>query len=234
MSDDAGAARSTIVVELAVGDPELTDEVLVHLQERHPEEHFRLDDKGIRGDNRVVYLSNLHRDIRAAPARRSEIIRHFVRSLGDPMDPSIVHGSWSEAQDRLLPILKPRSYVGTEAVGKGLLINEWLDDDPLFASRDAHRVISNDFGYAGLPSVQGSIRMTCPDGSLNWNVPCPSQVISISGLWHCRFRIAVRSETELPAWIQQQSSDILSAIEQLVRFRRLRHRIRRVRLQDRP
>jgi uncharacterized protein YtpQ (UPF0354 family) len=112
--------------ELAIR--QLTNEVLVDLQERHPEEHFRLDEKGIRGDNRVVYLSNLHRDIRAAPARRSEIIRHFVRSLGDPMDPSIVHGTWSEAQDRLLPILKPRSYVGTEAVGKGLLINEWLDD----------------------------------------------------------------------------------------------------------
>jgi uncharacterized protein YtpQ (UPF0354 family) len=44
------------------------------------------------------------------------------------MDPSIVYGTWAEAQERLLPILKPRSYVGIEAVGKGLLINEWLDD----------------------------------------------------------------------------------------------------------
>ena len=87
--------------ELAIR--QLTNEVLVHLQERHPEEHFQLDERGIRGDTRVVYLSNLHRDIRAAPARRSEIIRHFVRSLGDPMDPSIVHGTWSEAQDRLSP-----------------------------------------------------------------------------------------------------------------------------------
>ena len=51
--------------ELAIR--QLTNEVLVHLQERHPEEDFQLDEKGIRGDNRVVYLSNLHRDIRAAP-----------------------------------------------------------------------------------------------------------------------------------------------------------------------
>ena len=33
MSDDAGAARSTIVVELAVGDPELTDELAALLAE---------------------------------------------------------------------------------------------------------------------------------------------------------------------------------------------------------
>src|SRR5579863_5810502 len=37
-------------------------------------------------------------------------------------------------------------------------------------------------GYAGLPSVQGSIRMTCPDGRRNWNDPCPSQVICIPAI----------------------------------------------------
>src|SRR5437867_10319473 len=34
-------------------------------------------------------------------------------------------------------------------------------------------------GNFGFPSVQGSIRMTSPEGRRNWNVPCPSQVISI-------------------------------------------------------
>ena len=92
---------------------QLADEVLVLLRERHPEEGFRLEERGIRGGNRVVYLGNLHREVQAAPARRSEIIRHFVRTLGDPIDPSLAHGTWPEAQGRLLPILKPRSYVGT-------------------------------------------------------------------------------------------------------------------------
>src|SRR5690242_2731229 len=34
-------------------------------------------------------------------------------------------------------------------------------------------------GYFGLPSVHGSTKMTSPEGSWNWNVPCPSQVICI-------------------------------------------------------
>ena len=47
-----------------------------------------------------------------------------------------------------------------------------------------------------MPSVQGSIRMTWPEGSRNWKVPCPSQVICIlddssasAALYHkCRVR----------------------------------------------
>ena len=44
----------------------LTNEVLELLRKRHPEQDFQLDEKGIRGHNRVVFLSNLHREVRAA------------------------------------------------------------------------------------------------------------------------------------------------------------------------
>src|SRR6516162_4280341 len=49
----------------------LTNEVLALLRERHPEQDFRLDEKGIRGRNRIVFLSNLHREVREAPHRRA-------------------------------------------------------------------------------------------------------------------------------------------------------------------
>src|SRR5579872_7514843 len=48
------------------------------------------------------------------------------------------------------------------------------------------RSISKPFGYFGLPSVQGSITMTCPEGRRKWNVPWPSQVICMQRLWHGR------------------------------------------------
>jgi uncharacterized protein YtpQ (UPF0354 family) len=107
---------------------QLTNEVLVLLRKRYPKQHFQLDKKGIRGHNRIVYLSNLHREVRAAPARRDQIIRHFVQSLGQSMDLSLGQESWEEAQARLLPVLKPRSYVDSDSAARHSLVNEWLAD----------------------------------------------------------------------------------------------------------
>ena len=36
--------------------------------------------------------------------------------------------SWEEAQTRLLPLLKPRSYLDTDTAARHSLVNEWLDD----------------------------------------------------------------------------------------------------------
>src|SRR4051794_27530935 len=107
---------------------QLTNEVLALLRQRHPEEDFQLDEKGIRGGNRVVFLSNLHREVRAAPARRPQIIQHFVQSLGESMDLALGRETWAEAQARLLPILKPRSYVDPDSAGRSSLVNDWLAD----------------------------------------------------------------------------------------------------------
>jgi uncharacterized protein YtpQ (UPF0354 family) len=106
----------------------LTVEVLDLLRQRHPEEDFQADEKGIRGGNRVVYLGNLHREVRAAPDRRDQIIQHFVQSLGGSMDPALGHETWDDARARLLPILKPRSYVGPDSAGRSSLANDWLPD----------------------------------------------------------------------------------------------------------
>ena len=107
---------------------QLTNEVLVLLREQHPEQEFQLDEKGIRGQNRVVFMSNLHREVRAAPARRTEIIKHFVQSLGQSMDLSLGHETWEDAQARLLPLLKPRSYLESDSANRNSLASEWLGD----------------------------------------------------------------------------------------------------------
>ncbi len=107
---------------------QLTNEVLALLRQRHPEQDFQLDEKGIRGRNSVVYLNNLHREVRAAPARRVQIIQHFVQSLGQSTDLPLGQESWEEAQPRLLPLLKPRSYLNSDSATRYSLASEWLAD----------------------------------------------------------------------------------------------------------
>ncbi|MCI0461556.1 MAG: DUF1444 family protein [Gemmataceae bacterium] len=107
---------------------QLTNEVLQLLRQRHPEQDFQLDEKGIRGRNRVVFLSNLHREVRAAPARRAEIIRHFVDSLAHSADLPLGQETWEEACAQLLPVLKPRSYLDSDRSTRHLLVSDWLID----------------------------------------------------------------------------------------------------------
>jgi uncharacterized protein YtpQ (UPF0354 family) len=106
----------------------LTNEVLALLRERHPEQDFRLDEKGIRGRNRIVFLSNLHREVREAPHRRAEIIQHFVQGLGQSIDLPLGEESWEDAQACVLPLLKPRSYLKSNSATRHSLVSEWLAD----------------------------------------------------------------------------------------------------------
>jgi uncharacterized protein YtpQ (UPF0354 family) len=107
---------------------QLTNEVLALLRERHPEQDFQADEKGIRGRNRVVFLSNLYREVRSAPARRGEIIQHFVQSLHESADLPLGYESWEDAQGRVLPLLKPRSYFESDSATRYSLVTEWLAD----------------------------------------------------------------------------------------------------------
>jgi uncharacterized protein YtpQ (UPF0354 family) len=107
---------------------QLSIEVLELLRQRHPEQDFQLDEKGIRGGNRVVYLSNLHREVRAAPDRRVQIIQHFVQSLSESTDLPLGQESWEEAQACLLPLLKPLSYINSDSATRYSLVTEWLAD----------------------------------------------------------------------------------------------------------
>ena len=82
---------------------QLTDEVLALLRQHYPGEDFRRDEKGIRGGNRVVFMSNLDREVRAAPARRAQIIQHFVQSLGESLDLGLGRETWADAQASATP-----------------------------------------------------------------------------------------------------------------------------------
>ena len=106
----------------------LTGEVLLLLREQHPEQDFQVDEQGIRGRNRVVYLSNLYREIRESPKRRDEIIQHFVQSLGQSMDLPLGEETWDEARPRLLPLLKPRGFLESSSASRNSLVTEWLAD----------------------------------------------------------------------------------------------------------
>jgi uncharacterized protein YtpQ (UPF0354 family) len=107
---------------------QLSNEVLALLRERHPEQDFQHDEKGIRGRNRVVFLSNLHREVRAAPGRRAQIIQHFVQSLAQSADLPLGEETWEEAQACVLPLLKPRSYLNSDSATRFSLVTEWLAD----------------------------------------------------------------------------------------------------------
>ena len=106
----------------------LANEVLELLREQHPDQDFQHDEKGIRGRNRVVFLSNLYREVRAAPARRTQIIQHFVKSLGQSADLPLGQESWEDARARLLPLLKHRSYLESNSANRYSLVSEWLAD----------------------------------------------------------------------------------------------------------
>ncbi len=107
---------------------QLTNEVLMLLRERHPDLDFRADEKGIRGRDRVVYLSNLHREVQSSPKRRTEIIQHFVKGLGQSIDLPLGEETWEDAQTRLLPLLKPRSYLEATPANRHSLHSDWLSD----------------------------------------------------------------------------------------------------------
>jgi len=106
----------------------LSIEVLEKLREQHPDQDFKLDEKGIRGHNRVVFLSNIYRDVKAHPARRTEIIRHFVDSLGQSAELQMGEETWEEACAQLLPVLKPRNYIAPDGPTQHLQTTEWLAD----------------------------------------------------------------------------------------------------------
>jgi uncharacterized protein YtpQ (UPF0354 family) len=103
-------------------------EVLERLRERHPEQDFQFDERVIRGRDRVVYLSNLERELRAAPERRKSIIEHFLTGLSQSAEAGLGTEVWEEVQGQILPVLKPRDYIDPNTPTRHLLTSEWLVD----------------------------------------------------------------------------------------------------------
>jgi hypothetical protein len=106
----------------------LAGELLEQLRRRYPDQDFRLDEQGIRGKNRVVFLSNLAREVRASPARRTEILKHFVDSLGQSATEEMGYETWEEACAQLVPVLKPRDYIRPDGPTQHQLTSDWLGD----------------------------------------------------------------------------------------------------------
>jgi uncharacterized protein YtpQ (UPF0354 family) len=108
---------------------QVANEVLHQLRERHPDQDFAFDaDNKIRGKGQVVFLSNLVREVRAAPARRDQIIKRFVETLSQPATAELGHEVWDEAQHSIIPVLRPRDYVRPEGPTQHFYTTEWLAD----------------------------------------------------------------------------------------------------------
>jgi uncharacterized protein YtpQ (UPF0354 family) len=106
----------------------LANDVLVALRKKHPDQDYEHDEKGIRGKDRLVYLSNIYRDVKAAPARREKIIKHFVDSLSETTHENLGQETWEDACATMIPVLKPRDYIQDEGPTRHQLFREWLAD----------------------------------------------------------------------------------------------------------
>jgi uncharacterized protein YtpQ (UPF0354 family) len=102
--------------------------VLAKLRERWPEQEFEFEEHHIRGRNQVVYLSNLFRDVRAAPDRWEQAVHHFVNALNRTATAELGQEVWEEVQDCIVPLLKPRDYIDPNGPTQHLLTSEWLVD----------------------------------------------------------------------------------------------------------
>lgn len=103
-------------------------EVLQQLREKCPEQEYEFDDKGIRGKDHRISLDNLYRQVRSLPDQRDDFVRQFVEGIASTTDTPMGHETWEEAEDRLLPVLKSRSYIRPEGATRNLIAAEWLAD----------------------------------------------------------------------------------------------------------
>jgi uncharacterized protein YtpQ (UPF0354 family) len=105
---------------------QVSNEVLARLRERHPDQDFKFEEHNIRGRDRVVYLSNVLREVKGAPERREQIIKHFVETLSQPITAELGHEVWEEVRESIVPVLKHRDYFKGDGPTKHLLTREWL------------------------------------------------------------------------------------------------------------
>lgn len=105
---------------------QVANEVLAQLREEHPDQEYEYDEKGIRGKNHVVFLSNVYREVRASPHRRAHIVKNFVEGLGQSTEMNLGHELWDEICEQIMPVLKPKAYIRSEGPTKHMHTSEWL------------------------------------------------------------------------------------------------------------
>ena len=103
-------------------------EILEQMRKLYPDQEFEFDEKGIRGKNQMVYLSNVVREVKAAPDRQKAIIKNFIAGLRQSADAHLGEEVWEEIQGHILPVLKPRDYIHDEGPTQHLLTTDWLAD----------------------------------------------------------------------------------------------------------
>jgi hypothetical protein len=74
---------------------QVANELLLRLREKYPEQGFELEADKVRRQDRVVYLTNLVREVRSSPSRREEIMRRFVETLGEPATADLGFEVWA-------------------------------------------------------------------------------------------------------------------------------------------
>jgi uncharacterized protein YtpQ (UPF0354 family) len=108
---------------------QVANELLAELRRQHPEQEFEYGaDNKIHGRDRVVYLSNVLREVREAPERREQIIARFVEKIFAPGTEQLGHEVWDEICGNVVPVLKHRDYLDRDGPTKHLLTRDWLDD----------------------------------------------------------------------------------------------------------
>jgi len=106
----------------------VASETLTLLREQHPEQEFKFEENEIRGRDRVVYLSNLFREVQDAPERREQKVKRFVEALSQQVSAQFGSETWDDARSLILPVLKPKSYIDPHTATGSILTREWLAD----------------------------------------------------------------------------------------------------------
>src|SRR5262245_52874260 len=107
---------------------QISNDVLRLLKEKHPDQEFEFDDKGIKGKNQRVFLSNLYQQVKSSPKRREAIVKDFVDGIGKSIDSGLGQEVWEEIRTMVVPMLKPRNYIDPKSPTQHLYIQEWLAD----------------------------------------------------------------------------------------------------------
>ena len=106
----------------------LASEVLKRLRDLHPEQDYEFDDTGIVGRDHRLSVDNLYREIRNKPGIREELIERFIEAVSPKNRSSMGYEEWSEVSRRIVPVLKPRSYIKPDTATARLATTAWLAD----------------------------------------------------------------------------------------------------------
>lgn len=111
---------------------QVVDEIMKRLQTHYPDQKFTQTSDGIRGEKFHVYLSNVYREVHAAPERLKTIVDEFVAGIlaSAPSDDEASPGSeaWEDVRHDVLPIVKPLAYIQSEGPTQYLTYFDWLGE----------------------------------------------------------------------------------------------------------